>query len=363
MTRTQCHYGSAEPTRTVDDGDTDTSTTSTPTRLNSESAPDGSEATLANRRRATIRERDSTYLWSSLVAGAGSGAVASVICAPLDLLRTRLQVWGDVHAKTGSGQMSIVRMIREMIAKEGYRGCFRGLGATLVTVPAFWGVYFPLYDETKRYWACRHPELNPALIHMGSAVLAGAVSDIICNPMFVVRTRLQTEALHQLDNHSNTGSRGAIKLSMIQTARGLYQDGGARIFWRGMSANLMGLSHVAVQFPVYEILKLKLAHTKKQPSAVDLLIASGLSKMTASLLTYPHEVIRSRMMDSRSASVRFTTTCRRIYAKEGMIGFYAGLPISLIRVIPNTCITFLTYEMFLRYAKDKIRKQRENERL
>jgi solute carrier family 25 folate transporter 32 len=61
--------------------------------------------------------------------------------------------------------------------------------------------------------------------------------------------------------------------------------------------------------------------------------------------------------------VRFTTTCRRIYAKEGMIGFYAGLPISLIRVIPNTCITFLTYEMFLRYAKDKIRKQRENERL
>lgn len=170
---------------------------------------------------------------------------------------------------------------------------------------------------------------------MGSAVLAGAVSDIICNPMFVVRTRLQTEALHQLDNHSNTGSRGAIKLSMIQTARGLYQDGGARIFWRGMSANLMGLSHVAVQFPVYEILKLKLAHTKKQPSAVDLLIASGLSKMTASLLTYPHEVIRSRMMDSRSASVRFTTTCRRIYAKEGMIGFYAGLPISLIRVIPN----------------------------
>jgi hypothetical protein len=188
MTRTQCHYGSAEPTRTVDDGDTDTSTTSTPTRLNSESAPDGSEATLANRRRATIRERDSTYLWSSLAAGAGSGAVASVICAPLDLLRTRLQVWGDVHAKTDSGQMSIVRMIREMIAKEGYRGCFRGLGATLVTVPAFWGVYCT-------YWYCH------ILVYFCCWVCILSLSDSN-NPLTGARYLLFTQSLYMMKRNA-----------------------------------------------------------------------------------------------------------------------------------------------------------------
>jgi solute carrier family 25 folate transporter 32 len=154
---------------------------------------------------------------------------------------------------------------------------------------------------------------------------------------------------------------------MIDTIKLLYLEGGLPIFWRGMSANLIGLSHAAVQFPTYERLKKVLKRGKRHESALDLLLASGLSKMTASLLTYPHEVVRSRMMDARApittargvGKVGLISTCQRIYATEGLIGFYAGLPISLIRVIPNTCITFLTYEMILRLAKSKIEESRQ----
>lgn len=84
--------------------------------------------------------RDYNHLYSSLVAGAASGALASVLCAPLDLVRTRLQVWGEIRGKMGVISL-IPHMIRDIVAKEGWRGCFRGLGATLITVPAFWGVY------------------------------------------------------------------------------------------------------------------------------------------------------------------------------------------------------------------------------
>ena len=103
--------------------------------------------------------RDPVYMWSSLVAGAGSAAMASVLCAPLDLIRTRLQVWGDVvpvvkvaaSSRGNAAATAVVSqrghvaniplLLREIIRKEGWAGCFRGLGATLVTVPAFWGVY------------------------------------------------------------------------------------------------------------------------------------------------------------------------------------------------------------------------------
>ena len=237
----------------------------------------------------------------------------------------------------------------------------------------------PLYDDFKRHSQNRYPHANPSLIHMSSAVLAGAVSDVICNPLFVIRTRIQTEALHSI--MKNSASSSSITSSaqipkthtgMIQTIKLLYEEGGWRIFWRGMSANLIGLSHAAVQFPTYERLKKLLKRDKEQESALDLLLASGLSKMTASLLTYPHEVVRSRMMDARvsstatasavAAKVGLVNTCRQIYTAEGMLGFYAGLPISLIRVIPNTCITFLTYEMILRFAKTKIEESREQRR-
>jgi solute carrier family 25 folate transporter 32 len=149
-----------------------------------------------------------------------------------------------------------------------------------------------------------------------------------------------------------------------------------------MTANLLGLSHVAIQFPLYEQLKVQLRGPHKpHESPTDLLLASSLSKMMASLVSYPHEVIRSRMMDSREVrhhqpspqhpplptavttttvtTTTFTGTCRSIYQAEGVRGFYAGLPISLVRVIPNTCVTFVTYELLLRWCT----RQRERHRV
>ena len=125
--------------------------------------------------------RDSGHYISTLAAGVGSGALASVVCAPLDLVRTRMQVWGDIGVGGASTPMDAIQQI---LVKEGWRGMFRGLGATLVTVPLFWGVYFPLYDETKHKMRINYPDVNVSIVHMGSAVFTGAVADVICNPLF-----------------------------------------------------------------------------------------------------------------------------------------------------------------------------------
>jgi solute carrier family 25 (mitochondrial folate transporter), member 32 len=368
----------------------------------SDSSSPGSPRTApAVRRQGSVRQNDPTRFYASLLAGAGSGALASVLCAPLDLVRVRMQVWGQVvrtnsngsgsaaepkqqhpkQAKT-SGAVPVRQLLREIKELEGYRGFFKGLGATLFTVPVFWAIYFPCYDELKSYWLARFNgggfaedriSVNPSLIHMMSAVQAGAIADVVCNPMFVVRTRLQTEALHDLASRPATGGAGASSstsptssmlrpprtLTIAATVRNLYREGGIRGFWRGMTANLLGLAHVAIQFPLYEHLKLNLKGNKPHESAVDLLLASSASKIAASLVSYPHEVIRSRMMDSRrSRPATFTDTCRVIYRNEGFRGFYAGLPVSVLRVIPNTCVTFVTYELFLRWTKQQLQQQR-----
>lgn len=105
-----------------------------------------------------------------------------------------------------------------------------------------------------------------------------------------------------------------------------------------------------------------LQEEEQEPTAMELFLASGLSKMTASLLTYPHEVVRSRMMDSRGVSgAGLWATTARVYAQDGIMGFYSGLPVALVRVIPNCCITFMTYELLLRLAKEEIRKRKLGE--
>lgn len=297
--------------------------------------------------------RDPNQFIATLVAGVVSGALSSIICAPLDLARTRMQVWGDISS---SLQLSPTGVFKEIYEKEGVKGMFRGLGATLVTVPLFWGVYFPLYDHLKFTTTQNYPNWYPSLVHCGSAVTTGAVADLICNPLFVIRTRLQTQALHQLAEHQTIHETG-----MLQTGIGLYQKHGPTIFWRGMSANLMGLSHVAVQFPTYEYFK-QCSRDRKQgqpETPLELLLASGSAKMCASLLSYPHEVLRSRMMDSRKDTApTLRGTALQIWSKEGFAGFYTGLPVTLIRVIPNSCITFLTYELLLRWTKEQLSESR-----
>ena len=297
---------------------------------------------------------------SSIIAGVGSGSLASIVCAPLDLLRTRMQVVGGLE--NGSTNPKIIKSIYEIYASDGIRGCFRGLGATLATVPAFWGLYFPLYESLKHQFMTLSSSYGDgghnhhALVHLSSAMTAGAVADVVCNPMFVVRTRMQTEALHYFQVPVAERKPHGVAATII----GLYKEGGVPIFWRGLTASLLGLFHVGIQFPVYERLKAEARRRSpnKEESALDLLLASGLSKMTAATITYPHEVIRSRMMDARGASAgkNVFETMRYIIKSEGYGGLYTGLRVSLLRVVPNCCVTFVSYELRARWVRNEMNK-------
>jgi len=323
-----------------------------------------------------LQKQHQTSFFSSLLAGVGSGSLASVVCAPLDLVRTRMQVIGGINNKQHPTITNprIVQSLHQIYLSDGIRGCFRGLGVTLATVPAFWGLYFPLYEKLKLtlfeaaslYEHDHHEEerqlqsnergsnnhnLNHALIHLTSAITAGAVADIICNPMFVIRTRMQTEALHYFQVPVQQRKPHTI----LQTATMLYKEGSIPIFWRGLSASLLGLGHVGIQFPLYERFKAEARKrsTDNTESPLDLLLASGLSKMMAALVTYPHEVVRSRMMDARGGQLTLGIwgTLRNIVKTEGYAGLYVGLRVSLVRVIPNCCVTFVSYELIARWVR------------
>jgi hypothetical protein len=75
--------------------------------------------------------------------------------------------------------------------------------ATLATVPVFWAIYFPLNEEFKvvipKIYNNTEDNMNHPLIHSTSAIIAGAAAGVVCNPMFAVKTRMQTETLHFLE--------------------------------------------------------------------------------------------------------------------------------------------------------------------
>ncbi|KAJ5737872.1 mitochondrial folate carrier protein Flx1 [Penicillium malachiteum] len=180
----------------------------------------------------------------------------------------------------------------------------------------------------------------------------GAITTLLTNPIWVVKTRMLTTSSSSTpltDSHAATP--GDAYSSIIASGRTIYHKEGIAGFYRGLLPASFGVIHGALQFMTYEKLKLVLRERKStrghqqsntQLNALDIAVASGLSRIFAGGLTYPYQVLRSRMQLGDSQG--FISLTQRMWKKEGIISFYRGMGPGLFRVLPSTWLTFLTYE-------------------
>ncbi|KAF7330844.1 hypothetical protein MVEN_02423700 [Mycena venus] len=259
----------------------------------------------------------SSAAYDHAVAGIGAGTVAVLCMNPLDLLKVKFQV--ATTNPTGGIGKQIWYSLRDIQRQEGWKGLYRGLGANVAGNASSWGLYFLFYNMLKK----RASDGDPS-----APLSSGAI--LLCSA--------------QANGFS----------SIIRT------EGVSGLF-RGTSLALFGVSNGAIQFVVYERMKrwgfemkkkqYQLAGRKWTMEADKLSntaysIMSGGSKLAALSLTYPYQVVRSRIQNNATSHLYPTipVTIRRTWAQEGVRGFYRGLGTNLVRVLPGTCITFVVYE-------------------
>lgn len=220
------------------------------------------------------------------------------------------------------------------------------------------------------------------------------------NPIWVIKTRLMAQSNATTSIHHSRPPwhyRGT-----IDAARKMYRAEGLLSFYSGLTPALFGLTHVAIQFPLYELLKekftgigigMKESEEDRSHHFYGLALAVFLSKVCASTATYPHEVVRTRLqtqqrsssdafsnnVSSRKANADYSSprkpassnalsnlpyrgsiqTCKTILLEEGWRGFYAGLGTNLIRAVPAAMTTILTFEYLKKTMMDSRKDEEE----
>lgn len=313
------------------------------------------------------------------LSGALAGFIAGVSVCPLDVAKTRLQAQGLSSSKKYHG---ITGTLNTILKDEGVKGLYRGIVPIIMGYFPTWMIYFTVYEKAKLYYPklfqnqFGHNNHNEFFVHSLSAFTAGSVSTSITNPIWVVKTRLMLQTGDGKNSFTTSNMTTTTNSSLenleknyykntIDAFKKMYKNEGFLVFYSGLIPSLFGLFHVAIHFPAYEKLKkfLKCDNFKSQTNdelqshsnnLIRLITASSLSKMCASTLTYPHEILRTRMQISsfnknKSIKTGLINTILNIYKKEGLVGFYQGFTTNLARTVPASAVTLVSFEYISRY--------------
>lgn len=87
-----------------------------------------------------------------------------------------------------------------------------------------------------------------------------------------------------------------------------------------------------------------------EPSSLQPLVLGATAKLIASVSTYPHEVLRTRMREAANSGPNpryrgLVHAVREIVRAEGMRGLYGGLLVHQLRTVPNAAILFFVVEL------------------
>eukprot|EP01088_Endostelium_zonatum_P002122 TRINITY_DN12569_c0_g1_i1.p1 TRINITY_DN12569_c0_g1~~TRINITY_DN12569_c0_g1_i1.p1 ORF type:complete len:302 (-),score=45.02 TRINITY_DN12569_c0_g1_i1:54-959(-) len=270
------------------------------------------------------------------LSGLAAGACSTLVTHPLDMIKTRIQV----QAGGAFNYKGTIDALKNVFLKEHKLALYQGLTPNITGNALAWGLYFYFYSTIKSFVSgTEKKELSPTA-HFLSGLCAGAITSTITNPIWVVKTRMIIQVKGQPSNY-----RG-----FLHGIYSLWKEEGRLGLFRGWVPAMFGTSHGAAQFMAYEeIRKYWSAYQIKRygedrMSTIHFLTMGSLSKVFASVVTYPYQVVRSRLQERPPKYEGVVDCCVRSWKRGGVKEFYAGLVPNILRTIPQSAIIFVAYE-------------------
>ncbi|XP_059624261.1 probable mitochondrial adenine nucleotide transporter BTL3 [Cornus florida] len=203
---------------------------------------------------------EETTNFERFVAGAAAGITATILCIPMDTIRTKMVAPG------GEALGGVIGVFRHMIQTEGFFSLYKGLGPSIISMAPSGAVFYGVYDILKSAYL-HSPEGRKRIQHMKQedqelnaleklelgtirtlvyGAIAGACSEAATYPFEVVRRQLQMQVR-------------ATRMSALATCAKIVEQGGVPGLYAGLIPSLLQvLPSAAISYFVYEFMKIVL---------------------------------------------------------------------------------------------------------
>ncbi|KAI8980491.1 mitochondrial carrier domain-containing protein [Pilobolus umbonatus] len=194
-----------------------------------------------------------------VLAGAASGAIASLVLTPVELVKCKLQVQIGTHSVTNGVRFTgPFHVVRHILATYGPSGFYRGYIATLLRETGGGAFWFGAYEYCCLQFIKAHrlstgeditkKDLSPLQLMAGGAI-GGMAYNASLFPVDVIKSQMQT------DEQLLSGHKVSSQRTFIQTARAIYEGGGYKAFYRGCGITVARSAPTsAIIFLTYELL-------------------------------------------------------------------------------------------------------------
>ncbi|KAK1975788.1 mitochondrial carrier domain-containing protein [Colletotrichum cereale] len=303
------------------------------------------------------------------IAGAVAGGLSRTATAPLDRLKVYLLVNTRASTETAATALKQGRpllalrnavkpfsdAVKDLWKAGGMRSLFAGNGLNVIKIMPESAIKFGSYEAAKRTLSKLEGHNDPTNINSYSKFVAGGVAGMVAQfcvyPLDTLKFRLQTSTVQ--------GGLSGNAL-VLDTAKKMWQGGGVRIAYRGVTMGLLGMfPYSAIDMGTFEFLKTSykrymskyrgIHEEDAKPGNIMTGIIGATSGAFGASVVYPLNVLRTRLQTQGTVMHPATYTgivdvAQQTLKNEGMRGMYKGLTPNLLKVAPALSITWVVYE-------------------
>ncbi|XP_077435410.1 electrogenic aspartate/glutamate antiporter SLC25A12, mitochondrial-like isoform X2 [Vanacampus margaritifer] len=184
------------------------------------------------------KQDGSIHLAAEILAGGCAGGSQVIFTNPLEIVKIRLQVAGEI---TMGPRVSALNVVRDL----GIFGLYKGAKACFLRDIPFSAIYFPVYAHTKEMFSDDTGKVG-ALQLLTAGAIAGVPAASLVTPADVIKTRLQVAA-----RAGQTTYNG-----VVDCFKKILKEEGFRAFWKGAGARVFRSSpQFGVTLVTYELLQ------------------------------------------------------------------------------------------------------------